>query len=408
MTARCFLMLQGPCSPFFAKLGDQLRADGHRVEKLNFSTGDLAYWGRRRARLYRGAAGELSGYLSEHQAELGASDQILFGDCRPLHAQALAWAMRNGIRSHVFEEGYFRPHWITLERCGVNGRSLLPRDPDWFRDVGRRLTARNDFVPFSAPFRDRAWHDVMYHVAGALNPLLFARYRTHAPVTAPVEYAGYIRRFAKLKRIREHEQLRVEQIVQSDVPFFLLPLQLNSDAQIREYSSFRDMGEVLQAVTESFARVAPPMTKLVIKNHPLDTGLMNYAEMVRRLEKLHSVAGRVEYLESGDLSMLLSHARGVVTVNSTVGMAALNAGCATKVLARAIYDLRGLTYQGSLDDFWRDGRPPDLELFRCFRKVVMHATQVNGGLYSRQGIDLAVRNSCSALYAERSPLEELA
>ena len=41
------------------------------------------------------------------------------------------------------------------------------------------------------------------------------------------------------------------------------------------------------------------------------------------------------------------------------------------------------------------------------RNTVIHATQVKGGLYSRQGIDLLVRTCCPLLEAELSPLEEL-
>ena len=37
-----------------------------------------------------------------------------------------------GVRTYVLEEGYLRPHWLTLELDGVNGYSRLNRDRDWF------------------------------------------------------------------------------------------------------------------------------------------------------------------------------------------------------------------------------------------------------------------------------------
>ncbi|CFN69507.1 capsular polysaccharide export protein [Bordetella pertussis] len=99
----------------------------------------------------------------------------------------------------------------------------------------------------------------------------------------------------------------------------------------------------------------------------------------------------MRYLETGHLPGLLAHAAGVVTVNSTVGSAALAAGCATLALSQPIYAMPGLTCQHTLDDFWRDPTPPQAALFAAFQAVVIHATQVNGGFYCAPGIDLAVK-----------------
>ncbi len=404
---RCFLLLQGVCSPLFARLADALQANHHRVLKVNFTGGDLAYWGTRPAWLFRGPAERLPQFLSKQCGGQGVTDQVLFGDSRALHREAIAWASEHGVRTHVFEEGYFRPHWITLERDGVNARSHLPRDPHWFRRVGTALPDAGDGQSFAAPFRARAWHDVLYHLAGVLNPLLFPGYRTHAIVTAPVEYLGYLRRFGLLTRIGRRELARSRQLARGAAPYYLLLLQLNGDAQIREHSCFRDMREVIELVMASFAGRAPAGAQLVIKNHPLDTGLVDYAGLIAQLERRFALSGRAEYLEAGDLEALLARARGVVTVNSTAGTLALGAGCATLALGEAIYDLPGLTFQGSLDEFWRHGQPADPVLYRCFRNTVIHATQINGGLYSRPGIGLAVRNSMPALAATQSPLEQL-
>jgi capsular polysaccharide export protein len=54
------------------------------------------------------------------------------------------------------------------------------------------------------------------------------------------------------------------------VPYYLLPLQLNSDAQIRDHCRFDDMNGVMEFVLESFATHAAGDARLVIKNHPLD------------------------------------------------------------------------------------------------------------------------------------------
>ena len=404
---RVFLFLQGVCSPFFARLADQLKADGHQVFKINFNAGDQVYWGGRSAWNYRGPVSGLRDYLDDKYRRYGITDQILFGDSRPVHRPAVNHGEVCGVRTHVFEEGYFRPYWVTLEREGVNGHSLLPRDPDWFRDVGAGLPDYGDGQPFQPSFKSRAAHDVAYHTAGFWNPLLFPRYRTHAPVNAAVEYFGYTGRLPTLRFHKPRDSALVDGLVRASTPFFLLPLQLGSDAQILEHSRFNDMAGVMEFVMESFARHASMETRLVIKNHPLDMGLINYRKLIRDLSDRFALSGRVDYMETGNLEILLRHAQGTVTVNSTVGSLSLELNCPTITLSDPIYNLPGLTFQGELDDFWRERPLPDAELFRRFRNTVIHTTQVNGGFYTWRGIDLAVENSRRMLEPEISPLEKL-
>jgi capsular polysaccharide export protein len=403
---RTFLFLQGPCTPFFSQLAQRLAGD-HAVQRIHFCMGDALYWRSRPARRYVADADGLRDHLDHLYRHHGITDQILFGDRRPVHRPAVDHGEACGVRTHVFEEGYFRPFWVTLEREGVNGHSLLPRDPDWFRDAGGRLAEPDAPVHFRTPFSLRAAHDVAYHAAGALNPVFFPGYRSHAPVVAPLEYAGYARRFVYLRFIRERERRRVADLLAAGRPYYFLPLQLNSDAQIRDHSRFAHMGEVIEHVMASFARHAPSGALLVIKNHPLDAGLMDLAGQVRRYGRHYQVEDRTVYLEDGDLHALVDRAQGVVTVNSTVGLVALEAGRPTLSLSDPIYNLPGLTFQGGLDEFWRGSEGPDRELFAGFRRVVMHATQVNGGFYCPKGIALAVDNSARVLTAARSPLEAL-
>ena len=72
-----------------------------------------------------------------------------------------------------------------------------------------------------------------------------------------------------------------------------------------------------------------------------------------------------------------------------------------------MFALPGLTFEGTLDDLWQGGREPDMVLFKAFHRVAIHATQVNGGLYSKRGIDLCVTNSLPRLLAKEVKLEAL-
>ena len=403
---RHFLFLQGTASPFFGRLGDHLGTAGARVSKINFCAGDSLYWGRRPAWHFRREVGELEDFLCDRFARHDFTDLVLFGGRRPVHVPAIELANARGVRVHVFEEGYVRPNWLTLERGGVNADSPLPRDPAWFLEVDAILPRHANGKPARSDIRVRAAHDLAYHLANGLNSLFYRGYRTHRPYLATVEYAGWARRFARLPLRRATDERRIRELGTSRRSFYVLPLQLNADTQITVNSQYGGMPQLIDTVLRSFAQDAPDDSRLVIKNHPLDTGLIDYPGLIAALEEELDIAGRVVYLETGSLPDLLEHTAGVVTVNSTVGMIALAQHCPTVTLGAAIYDLPGLTFQGRLANFWEEAAPPDHRLFQAFRNTVIHTTQVNGDLYTDSGIRMAVGN-CDRLLAPESPLQTL-
>ena len=406
LVSRHFLFLQGVASPFFGRLADHLKASGERVTRINFCGGDLLYWGRRKAHRVRGDISSLHEFIDQQFAQQTYTDLVLFGSQRPIHRPAIDFAEKAGIRVHVFEEGYVRPNWLTLERGGVNADSPLPRDPDWYLEVDPALPKHGHGTPVHTDIRVRAMHDIGYHLANSLNPLLFRGYETHRPYTAPTEYAGWIKRFSKLPRHRRRDEQNIEKLITAKTRYFLLPLQLNGDTQITLNSQYGGMRQLIDTVLHSFANEAPDDCHLVIKNHPLDTGLVDYPALIAELERHLGLSGRIAYLETGDLPTLVKHAAGVITVNSTVGMSALAHRCPIIALGTAIYDMPGLTFQGRLHEFWEHHTPPDGGLFQAFRNTVIHTTQVNGDFYTSSGIRMAVAN-CGRLLEPSSPLENL-
>ena len=396
-----FLFLQGVCSPFFPRLATALRQQGHTVSKINFTVGDRVYWRQGSALNYRGAMERLPQFYQRTYTNRSISDIVLFGDCRPVHRPAIALARSAGIRVHVFEEGYFRPHWITLERDGVNGNSTMPRDPAWYRQQASQVPNYDNGLSFNTAFWKRAAYDVGYNFWAGLNPILHRGVRGHVPYSPLTEYLGYVRRGIRLKYYaKDARQSEMDLLASKDSkPFFLLPLQLATDAQIVHHSNFSNMAEATHHVMQSFAAHAARHTRLAIKIHPLDPGLVNYRAMARLWAKQLQIEDRVFFLESGNLPPLLTHTAGVITVNSTVGASAILHGKRTITLGKAIYDMAGLTYQSHLDAFWSAEDRPDLKLFKAFRNVVINTCQLNGGFYCARGIDLAVAAALPRLQA---------
>ncbi|NIE66110.1 capsular biosynthesis protein [Burkholderia sp. Ax-1719] len=397
--ARSFLALQGTASPFFSRLASALQERGSGVLRINFCGGDLLYGGAERAADYRGLAEDLPSWYADLAKAGDYTDVVMFGDCREVHRHMHSISSRFGLRVHVFEEGYVRPHWLTLEGRGVNGRSLLSRDPDWYRD--RRSTTPTGLVGKVTGYNlaERAYHDIRYRAANTLYAARFPHYRSHRPKNGMYEYAGLaIRALGRGYHHREAEQVTRE-LIDRRREYYLFPLQLNSDAQIIVHSPFEGVCEAISTVMHSFVRNAHKDAWLVIKNHPLDTGLIDFRAYALRLATDLGVVNRLRFIDAGHLPTLLDNARGVVVVNSTVGLSALHHCRPLIALGTSIYKMAGLTWMGALDDFWDGAEPPDMHLYQCFLDYVIHHTQINGDFYTRTGIDMAVAGAVRRLEA---------
>lgn len=389
-----FLFLQGPPGPLFGELAAELRARGAKVERINLSAGDWLDWPGE-ATDFRGRFTDWPVFVDNFLRDHGITDILLFGDCRPYHASAQQVASLRSIRTHVLEEGYLRPNWMTLELEGVNGHSRLGRDPAWFRNQAARVPREPDLPQITASFRRRVRDTARYYTATYVGMPAFPHYRSHRPHFAIGEALGWGWRYLTGgRRAREAEGV-IDAL--SGKGFFLLPLQLSGDYQIRSHSPFPNMPAAAAYVLESFAANAPAHVHLLVKGHPLDASFFHWRRfLARRAEKL-GVSGRVHYIDGGDLEDLASRCLGMVCVNSTSATLALAEERPVCVLGDAVYKVPGLTFEGHLDSFWRSPRPPEPGLYDAFRKVLVDRCLVRGGIASESAVSTLVGNMAERL-----------
>lgn len=396
--AKTFLFLQGPHGPFFAMLADALRARGHGALRININGGDKVDWPGE-ATDYRGTFRNWPLFFDDFIVHHGVTDLILYGDCRPYHASAHKMAQLRGIQVHVVEEGYIRPDFMTLQKDGVNGNSTLPLDPQWYLDQARSLPAEGGLEPqIPSTFKRRAVNTARNGLAAAVMRPIFPFYRTHRPQSFLLEAAGWFKKLTRRKK--DLAGARAEWAKVGDRPYFALPLQLDSDYQIRVHSPFGNMRAALRFVIKSFAQYAPEGTALVVKRHPLDSGLVAWERLTRRLAARYGVSDRVFYLADWDIAEVVGKSLGVVTVNSTVGTLALNAGKPVLVLGHAVYKVPGVVYRGTLDEFWPNPGAPDEELYAAFRRVLIDRCLIRGGLLSEKGLQMLVSSAVNRLCAD--------
>lgn len=135
LAGKKYLLLQGPMGPFFNDLAELLESKEKEAVNVVFNGGDRFYCRQRKYLTYLQTPQEFPAWLSEIHKEYAFDTILCFGDCRALHQAAKGWTQTSGVRFLVFEEGYLRPHFITLEEGGVNAYSSLPRDPEFYRNL---------------------------------------------------------------------------------------------------------------------------------------------------------------------------------------------------------------------------------------------------------------------------------
>lgn len=409
-TSKSFLFLQGPHGPFFHRLGKMLRAAGADVWRVGFNAGDRAFWfGGQGYIPYRGGPEEWGDAFKGTLAEKSITDIVLYGDTRPIHADAVAVAKDLGITIHVFEEGYMRPFWVTYERDGSNGNSKLMTTT--VEDMRVALAQSELDVP-EAPAH---WGDMRHHVFyGALYHWFvmfrngeYRKSQRHRELPLMAETALYTRRLLLMPFIALDRMLSTFRIKHGGYPYHIALLQLEHDASFQMHSPFTRMEEFLSVVIEGFAKGAPRHHHLVFKAHPLENGSSPLRKIINRLSKENGVYARVHYVRGGKLAQVLDHARTAVTVNSTAAQQVLHRGIPLKVFGKAVYAKPEFVSDLPIDTFFAQPERPDNRAFKDYRRFLLETSQVPGGFYSSRGRRQLMRQVVDMMLDGNDPYDAL-
>lgn len=394
-----YLFLQGPASPFFTRLAAALKERGHQVWRINFNGGDRVFWHHPGALDYAGNEKNFSAFLTRQFIQWSITDIVLLGDCRPLHKLAIEAARFFGVKTHIFEEGYIRPNWITLEHSGVNGFSSLPHDINSFLSAASHLDAEMPPLELPSKLPRRALDDVIYAVSTMLLAWRYPNYKRHWPYGQIAEYwYGGHRLLSRTINNRRRERA-IAEIINSGQKYYVFPMQVDVDSQIIFHSHFNGQADVIKSVIKSFSLNAPGHSTLVITEHPLETSPNNWRRIVTEQAAAFGVTARVRFFAAGSPKELLATSRGIVVVNSTTGHQGLELGVPVIALSPAVFNLPGVTFQGGLDRFWTESHPANLQWIKAFRSVIIDRTQLNGGFFSKRGIAAAVANAIPRMEA---------
>ena len=332
-------------------------------------------------------------FLREHQV----TDILLFGDCRPYHVSARRIAALRGVRTYVLEEGYLRPHWMTLELDGVNGYSRLARNKDWILEQARSLPPEPFLPPITASFqrrvRDTARHYIAVHLTGRFT---YPHYRTHRAGSALKEAIGwgwkYCLRGQKARQTPERSRPAQRQALFSVPAPALRRLPDPQPFTVSRHALGRGLcdGKLRASCADD--------AHLLVKAHPFDTSLIKWPRFIRQHARRLGIPERVHFIDGGNLEQLAAKTAGMVCVNSTSATLALAAGRPVCALGEAIYNLPGLTFRGHVDEFWTDPEPPEQGLYGAFRRILVDRCLVRGGVASKSAVQTLIDSIVRRLF----------
>lgn len=376
------LLLQGPVGGFFKYLQGHLRDAGFEVKRLVFNGGDILFALGSDYEVAHPGEGGFPAYFDRLIGDWRPDAVVLFGDERPIHRAARQSAKAAGIPVWSFEEGYIRPDHITFELGGNNANSTIREtfDPE---KVPPQPVSAPRLTGQTVAMGLRAW---AYFVAHRSTRHRFEGYTHHRERRLRDEFRFWIRSFYRRTAAHRHDADLVREVLSGLYPpFFLVALQVHDDMQLRRHGRGWQNMTFTEMVLQSFRRSAPPGTRLIVKAHPLDVGHGHHRKNIRRLIRQYGLEDRVEYLQSGPLLPVVRHAKGLVTVNSTAGIAALRNHIPVIAFGDALYHVEGLSTppegQESLDRFWN--APPPVDVVRAWRfgEHTLNSVLIPGSFY---------------------------
>ena len=407
---RVFLFLQGPHGPFFNRLGKMLRLTGADVWRVGFNAGDRAFWFHPASYIpYRGTTQDWAQTFEGMIQEKNVTDIVLYGDTRPIHAEAVTLAKARGITVHVFEEGYMRPYWVTYERGGTNGNSRLMQ-----MSIPQMQAALAD-SDMEAPLPPGHWGDMRHHIFyGALYHWFvmfrngdYRNFRPHRSLTVTKEFRLYVKRLLLMPMLAADRLISTLRIRMGGFPYHLALLQLEHDSSFQMHSPFETMTDFLELVIDGFAKGAPKHHHLVVKAHPLEDGRVPVRRDIKRLAREMGVSDRVHYVRGGKLAQLLNDARSAVTVNSTAGQQVLWRGIPLKVFGAAVYAKPEFVSEQPLPEFFAGAARPDNRAYKEYRRYLLETSQIPGGFYAARGRRQLLRQVVDMMLSAEDPYEAL-
>lgn len=375
-------------SAFFRRVGKKLEKNNCRVSRINLCIGDWIFWNGKDSYNFRGKISDWKEFIENFLNTNKVTHIILVGEQRKYHNTAIQSAKKIGVNIIVTDFGYLRPDWIAMERDGMNGTSLIPQNINDILSINKNLPETDLCTTYSDSEFNMISRDVVYSFSNLIDFIFFPHYirSDNRPNPAKGFFFSLIK-WIKLLYYYNKTKRFTNYIESGNLNFFLYAMQLEHDFQIVKYSQYDNLIEPLKEIIESYAKNCSRDVSLIIKNHPCDLGIRKWEKIIKKIAKEYNVENFIYFVDGGtSLDKFLKHSKGLITVNSTSGLRALQLDCPVKTLSQAVYNINGMTYQGKLDDFWKNMTKPLSKNIDAFINVLALKYHIRGVFFKEPGM----------------------
>ena len=406
------ILLQGPVGPTFMRIAEHFESIGWDVTQVVFNAGDALFSHKRHRMRFTGSIDnwrKTFGKLIDLRQETSV---CYFGCERPAHKIAAEICQSRGVEAWSFEEGYIRPGFVTVERYGNNASSPL---------AGQLPDTSLDYPEINKiDYRGAKWmwwYAFLYYNARWLFSKRSDKTLYHRHVNLVMSAFTFIRNGWRMKREMRHEMTQVKQLQDHfSGRYFVAPLQVETDMHMNSSHLGCNSSCFVDRVTQSFAEEAPAGTQLIFKIHPLDRGNNARFNLVREAAIRYGIEDRVKTVCVIGLSELLSHAAGLITINSTSALVAFEQQVPVALTGQAVYQSDQLVTQiasrDDLDAFWKVKEIKSAGLTNRYLRFLVSEALIKGDLYNPEGqqaliLGLAQKISAAEL-VQPAPILEVA
>ena len=373
------LFLVGPIGSFFSRLSRYLENKDVKTYKIQFPLHEYGF-PKFKTIAYSKEIDYFKDFLRKIILEKKIKHIFMYGNVLIPHRHAIELVEEfktEGIQiyAHIFELGYLRPNFVTLEDKGVNYESSFILNKEFFsqqepykvfplaRDKGLRLR--------------KIWKSITFinHSFKKYKIVEFEHKLQPKPIYLWFQLKGFLLKY--YYRIKEN---KIKRRIFSENPFFIVILQVSSDSQITKGSKIGDIYQFIEYVIKKFSKSNVKNTNLIFKHHPRDRGYNNYSELITINAKKYGIQNEVFYIHDCYLSNVFRNpnCKGTILINSTVGYQSLYHSVPVKSFGISPYNINGITYQKNLISFFNDPETVDKLLFNKFYKYLLENSQING------------------------------
>ena len=374
------LLLQGPIGNFFDEFSKFISKKSGIVFKINFTIAEAFFYKQDNNFFFRDSIDNWPVYFLNFVKENNINRVYFLNDSRPYHSSIIDICMKNQIDFYVFEDGYFRPGYITLEPQGVNGNSFFRK----FSSQHDSLDKINNCPKLCLELKGKLLSRVLFSLIYNFNFLFSKNYISYRPGNSLYWSKKYIFSFIIFAFNFIKDKVLLKKTLNSNDKILFIPLQVFDDTQIKYHSKYNDIYEFIDDIFYTLSLLIKSDYRIIFKQHPGDRGNINYNKYINELAKRNGLSKQIIFNYTTDANQLINFSDGIILINSTLGINALTLG--KKVFTAGISTYDSVCTQDNLDIFINDildespmkNKKTDLDNF--FVKL-KKATQVKGSFY---------------------------